>query len=149
MKKFLVANIISIITFFLGVFVYRISTPKVSIETLTKSTNFYDGMNMQIETYAQLVFIDEKILYLGEPFRKYEACTYLHTEKSSINLDNLRNQLRENLSRKHFKRVKILIKGAVQNNCNKEATCFSGESITIKAQEVTQLEPVEDYNLRD
>jgi hypothetical protein len=149
MKKFLAVFIIPIITFCLGVFVYRNSIPKVSIETLTKRTNFYNGMNVKIETYAQLEFIDEKVLYLGEPFEKYEAWTYLHTEESSINLDNLRNQLKENLSKKHFKRVKVLVKGTVQNNCNKGATCCFGESITIKAQEVTQLEPVEDYNLPD
>jgi hypothetical protein len=149
MREFLAAFIIPIITFCLGVFVYRNSIPKVSIETLTKRTNFYNGMNVQIETYAQLEFIDEKVLYLGEPFEKYEAWTYLHTEESSINLDNLRNQLKENLSKKHFKRVKVLVKGTIQNNCNKGATCCFGESITIKAQEVTQLEPFEDYNLPD
>ncbi len=147
MKKFLALFIIPIITFSLGVFVYRNSTPKVSIETLTKYTNFYDGMNVQIETYSQLEFIDEKVLYLGEPFEKYEAWTYLLTEDTSINLENLRNQLKEDLSKKHFKRAKVLVKGVVQNNCGKGATCCFGESITIKAQEVTQLEPVEDYNL--
>jgi hypothetical protein len=147
MKKFLAAFIIPIITFCIGVFIYRNSVPKVSIETLTKHTNFYDGMNVQIETYAQLEFIDENVLYIGEPFEKYEAWTYLQTENSSINIDNLRNQLKESLTKKHFKRVKVLVKGMVQNNCNKGATCCFGESITIKAQEVIQLEPIEDYDL--
>ncbi len=147
MKKFLAAFIIPIITFCLGVFVYRNSTPKVSIETITKHTIFFDGMNVQIETYAQLEFIDEKVMYLGEPFEKYEAWTYLNDEETSINLGYLRNQLKENLSKKRFKRVKVLVKGKIQNNCNKGATCCFGESITIKAQEVTQLEPVKDYAL--
>ncbi|HXH69558.1 MAG TPA: hypothetical protein VNI60_04340 [Pyrinomonadaceae bacterium] len=147
MKKFLALFIIPIITFCLGVSVYRNSTPEVSIETITKHTSFYDGMNVQIKTYAQLESIDEKNLYSGEPFEKYEAWTYLHTEENSINIDNLRNQLKENLSKKHFKRVKVLVKGTIQDNCNKGTTCCFGNSITIKAQEVTQLEPVEDYTL--
>jgi hypothetical protein len=147
MKKFLLNLLIPILTFIIGVGIYRISTPNVSIETLTKYTAFYDGMNVQIETFAQVEPIDGKVLYLGEPFEKLEAWTYLHTEGNSLNLDNLHNQLKENLSQKHFKRAKVLVIGRVEDNCNKGTTCCFGKSITIQAQEVTQLEPVEEYDL--
>ena len=102
---------------------------------------------MQIESYIQLDSIGERVLYLGEPFEKPEAWTYLNTEENSINVDYLRNQLKENLSKNHFKRAKVLVKGKVEDNCNKGVTCCFGRSITIKAQEVVQLEPIEDYTL--
>ena len=147
MKMFLASFIIPIITFSLGVFIYRNSTPKVSIEALTNQTNFYDGMNMQIKTYAQLELTDEKVLYLGEPFEKYEAWTYINIKDSTINIENLRNQLKVGLSKKHFKRAKVLVEAVVQNNCFKGTRCCSGESITINAQEVRQLEPIKNYIL--
>lgn len=147
MKKFLLNLLIPILTFIVGVGIYRISTPNVSVVTLTNYTAFYEGMNVEVETYAQLQPFDSKLLYLGEPFEKPEVWTYVNTEENSLNIDNLRNQLKENLTNNHFKRAKVRVIGTVEDNCNKGITCCFGKSITIKAQEVTQLEPVKDYDL--
>ncbi len=113
-------------------------------------------MNVQIETFAQLESYDENSWYLGEPFEKKEVWTILDLEGNSTNLDTLHFQLKENLSKQHFKRAKVLVKGTVKDNCIPEVSkgggvtlsgCCYGRSMTIKAQEVIQLEPVEDYNL--
>ena len=149
MKKFLLSFIIPILTFGFGVYIYRISTPNVSLETISNYTQFYDGMNVEIETYAQLLFFDENDWSIGEMFEKPEAATYLNLENNPTNLANLQNQLKENLTENHYKRAKVLVRGKVKDNCGGlnfgKATCCFGRSITIQANEVIQLAPVEDY----
>ena len=156
MKKFLLNLLIPLLTFTLGVGIYRIALPEVSIATISEYTFFYDGMNVQIETYAQLASYDENEWYLGEPFEKKEVFTHLNLENNSTNLVILHSQLKENLSKQNFKRAKVLVRGTVKDNCIPEVSkdggitlsgCCYGRSITIKAQEVIQLEPVEDYTL--
>ena len=80
--------IIPILTFAVGVFVYRNSTPKVSLENISEHIWFYDGMNVEIESYAQLEFFDENGWYIGEPFEKREFFTNLDLEKNTTNLEN-------------------------------------------------------------
>jgi hypothetical protein len=153
MKKFLLNLLIPILTFVIGVGIYRISSPNVSLAAISEYTFFYNGMNVQIETYAQLESYDGNSWYIGEPFEKQEVSTYLDLENNLTNLDTLHSQLKENLSEQKFKRVKVLVKGTVKDNCNQQGKtggsisfgCCFGRSITIKAQEVIQLEPVEDY----
>lgn len=155
MKKFLLNFLIPILTFSFGVGIYRISTPKVSLKTITTFTSFYDGASVEIETYAQLTDFDSNYYYLGDFDEKIGMVVGLDTENSSPDLASLHNELVANLSDKHFKRVKVLVKGTVKDNCKTEVSsngaisfgCCFGRSITIKAQEVKQLEPVEDYTL--
>lgn len=148
MKKFLLSFIIPILTFCAGVYIYRISTPKVSLETVSKYTTFYDEMNVEIETYAQLENAEENLWSIGEPFEKYEAWTFLNLENNTTYLENLSSQLRENFSKNNYKRVKVLVKGTVNDNCNRRgiSACCFGKTMTIKAREVVQLAPVEDYS---
>jgi hypothetical protein len=148
--------LIFILSFAIGVGIYRISSPTVSIETISNHTFFYNGMSVHLETYAQLESYDENLWYLGEPFEKKEVWTNLDLEQNSSDLTALHSQLKENLSKQHFKRAKVLVKGIVKDNCIPEVSkgggvtlggCCFGRSITIKAQEVIQLEPVKDYAL--
>lgn len=153
MKKFLLNLLFPILTFALGVGIYRVSSPAVSIQTITNYTSFYDGMNVEIETYVQLESYDENIWYIGEPFEKMEVRTSLDLEENSTNLDNLRIQLKENLAKQSYKRAKVLVRGTVKDDCKVDRSesgtlsfgCCFGKSITIKAREVIQLSPVEDY----
>ena len=154
MKKFLLNLLFPILTFALGVGIYRVSSPAVSIQTITNYTSFYDGMNVEIETYIQLESLDEDTWYIGEPFEKMEVWTYLDLEKNSNNLDTLHSQLKENLTKQSFKRAKVRVRGTVKDNCKSEmskgggislGSCCYGKSITIKTQEIIQLSPVEDY----
>ncbi len=153
MKKFLLNLLIPLLTFAIGVGTYTSVSPNVSIETLAGYTSFYDGRDVEIETYAQLASYDENIWYIGDYSEKKGVLTYLDLEKNAINLDYLHSQLRENLSEQNFKRVKILVKGKVKDNCRMDRSegskisfgCCFGKSITIQAKEVIQLEPVEDY----
>ena len=153
MKKFLLNLLIPILTFVLGVGIYRVSSPNVSIQTITNYTLFYDGINVEIETYVQLESFDENIWYIGEPFEKMEVWTSLDLEKTSTNLDTLHSELKENLSEQSYKRAKVLVRGTVKDDCKVDRSesgtlsfgCCFGKSITIKAQEVIQLAPVEDY----
>lgn len=148
MKRFLLSFIIPILTFCAGVYIYRISSPNVSLETVSKYTYFYDGINVEIETYAQLENFDGNSWTIGEPFEKYEAVTFLNLENNSTNLENLKSQLKENLTINFYKRAKVLVKGEVKDNCNVRgfANCCFGKTMTIKAREVIQLAPVEDYS---
>ena len=154
MKKFLLNLLIPLLTFTLGVGIYRIALPEVSIATISEYTFFYDGMNVQIETYAQLASYDGNEWYLGEPFEKKEVFTHLNLENNSTNLVILHSQLKENLSKQNFKRAKVLVRGTVEDNCKTNTGggkisfgCCFGRSITVKAQEVIQLKHVEDYTL--
>ncbi len=110
-------------------------------------------MYVEIETYAQLESYDENSWYIGEPFEKNEVWTNLDLEKNSTNLDALHFQLKENLSERNYKRAKVLVRGTIKDDCKTDAGngskisfgCCFGKSITIKAQEVIQLAPVENY----
>jgi hypothetical protein len=91
---------------------------------------------------------------IGEPYNKEEVWTILDLEANSSDLNALHSQLKENLSKQSFKRAKVLVKGIVQDNCTPltsesgeilSSRCCFGRTITIKAQEITQLEPVEDF----
>jgi hypothetical protein len=152
MKKFTLNLLIPILTFAFGVGVYRVSSPKVSLEKVSNYTFFYDGMNVEIETYAQLTTYDKDNWYIGEPYEKKEIFTDLDLENNSASLDILHSQLKENLSEQKYKRAKVLVKGTVKDNCKTDASggkivfgCCFGRSITIKARDIIQLEPVEDY----
>lgn len=148
MKKFLLNLLIPILTFSIGVGIYRTASPNVSIETISEYTFFYDGMNVEIETYIQLEGSDDNFWYIGEPFEKKEVWTYLDLERNSTNLDALHSQLKENLSERNYKRAKVLVRGTIRDNCKMSdgiARCCFGRSMTIKVQEVIQLGPVEDY----
>jgi hypothetical protein len=155
MEKFLLNLLIPVLTFAIGVEIYKISSSNLSIQAISDYTSFYDGMNVQIETYAQLASYDEREWYLGEPFEKKELFTYLDLENNSTNLSSLHSQLKENYSKQKFKRVRVLVRGTVKDDCQTNAGdgakisfgCCFGRTITIKAQEVIQLEPVEDYTL--
>ena len=154
MKKFILNLLIPILTFALGVGIYRVSSPKVSLEKISNYTFFYDGINVEIETYAQLTSYDKENWYIGEPYEKKEVFTNLDLENNSTNLDILHSQLKENLSEQKFKRAKVLVKGTVKDDWKIDTWtngdkirfgCCCGKSLTVKAQEVIQLEPVEDY----
>ncbi len=143
--------LIPLLTFSFGVGIYRISPPKASLHTITTFTSLFDGASVELETYAQLLDHDTNEYYLGDFDEKTGAVVRLDTENSSSNsLASLSNELEANLLDKHFKRVKVLVKGTVKDNCKTDGStfgCYFGRSITIKAQEVKQLEPVEDYTL--
>ena len=150
MKKFLLNLLIPVLTFAVGVGIYRFSIPAASLQNIANYTAFYDGVDVQIETYAQLADSDQNYFYLGDFDEKTKALFLLNTEKSSINLASLHNELIGNFSDKHFKRVKVLVIGKVQDNCKTDGLTFGccfGRTITIKAQEVKQLEPIEDYTM--
>lgn len=142
--------IIPILTFVVGVGIYRFSIPNSSLNNIANYTTLYDGVDVQIETYAQLADTESEYYYLGDFDTKTKALFLLDTEKSSTNLASLHNELAGNFSDKHFKRVKVLIIGKVQDNCKSDGLTFDccfGRTITIKAQEVKQLEPIEDYTM--
>ena len=155
MKKFLLNLLIPVLTFALGIGVYRIALPTVSIETISDYTFFYNGRDVQIETYVKLRSPDGNVWYLGEPFSKNEAVVFLDLENNSTYLGALHSQLKEDLSDRNFKFAKVLIRGTVEDNCSPGAPdnkftdvcCYNFRLITIKAQEVIQLEPVETYTL--
>ncbi len=106
-------------------------------------------MSIEIETYAQLEFFDENIWYIGEPFEKRQIFTILDLEENTTDLEDLKSQLKENLSKFHNKRVKVLVTGKIEDNCNgstlETTICCFGNSMTIHAQKVVQLTLVEDY----
>lgn len=152
MKKLISGFFVALLTFALGIFIYRVSSPKVSLETISKYTAFYDGMNVTVETYAQLKSYDDKSWYIGEPSEKMEIWTNLDISNVHINLETLHTQLKEDLNEQSYKRVRVLVKGKVIDSCNHLSDngtitfgCCFGKSIKIVAQEVKQLAPVEVY----
>ena len=153
MKKFLFNLLIQILTFTIGVGIYRTVSPNISIATISEYTFFYDGMDVEIETYVQLKGYDKNDWYIGEPFEKKEVLTSLNLEQNSTDLDALHFQLKENLSEENYKRAKVLVRGTVKDDCKIDRSesgtisfgCCFGKSITLQAKEVVQLSPVEDY----
>lgn len=155
MKRFLLSFIVPILTFCVGVYIYRISSPNVSLETVSKYTYFYNGMNVEIESYLQAVsYDDDDTLFLGDFSNPTGTATYIHPSDTQLDLSHLKNELNENFSDQKFKRVKVLVRGKVKDNCNIISDngaisfgCCFGKTMTIKAREVIQLAPVEDYSL--
>lgn len=154
MKIFL----ISILTFLIGVGIYSFSVtnfapivtnyeqPTVSLETISGDTEFYDGQDIVIKTYIQLTYFDENSFYLGEIEKKH-VMTHLNIDNVNLDIDSLHKKLKVNLSENNYNRALVLVKGKVQDNCNIEGiiSCCFGKTITIKAQEIKQLAPVEYY----
>src|SRR5262245_46451125 len=114
MKRSIFFLIISISTFSLGVFSSRVfssreSYPLVSLEEISRNSEYYDGKTVEIVTYAHLFEIDDKTLVIGEPYEKPESFTYLDLKENSLNLYFLQKQLSENFSLNHYKRVKVKV----------------------------------------
>ncbi|HQU84710.1 MAG TPA: hypothetical protein PKY59_16345 [Pyrinomonadaceae bacterium] len=144
MKIFFVSLIILILTFFIGVEVFRNSTPNLSLETISKDTAFYDGMNVEIESYIQFDGIDQDSWRLGQQFEKPEYWTFLKFDESKSDIESLKSQLRDNFSLERYKRAKVVVKGVITDNCKKRLCCF-GKSLSLKVYEIRQISPVEDF----
>jgi hypothetical protein len=147
MKRLLLFLIISISTFFLGLFSARESYHPVSLEEITQNIDYYEGKSVEIVTYASLFDIEEKNLTIGEPYEKKEALTFLDLPPNSIDADGLRNRLAENFSFNRHKRVKVIVTGQVSNNCNKGITCCFGKSLAIITKDIKPIGQIEDYTV--
>lgn len=145
MRIFLLSLTIAILTFFIGVEVFRNSTPKVSLETITENTAFYDGMTVEIESYMQADDIDENLWRLGQQFEKAEYWTFLKFNENKSEIDSLKLNLKENFSIDHYKRAKVVVKGVITDNCKKRLCCF-GKSLNLEVSEIRQISPVEDFS---
>lgn len=145
MKIFFLSLMIPILTFFIGVEVYRNVTPQVSLETITENTAFYDGMNVEIESYMQADEMDEDFWRLGQQFEKPEYWTFLNFDENISEIDALKSELKENFSTDRYKRVKVIVKGVITDNC-KNTTCCAGKVLKLKVYEIKQIAPVEDFS---
>lgn len=145
MKIFFLSLMMPILTFFIGVEVFRNATPKVSLETVTENTAFYDGMNVEIESYMQAEELDANLWRLGQQFEKPEYWTFLNFDENKSEIDSLKSELKENFSHERYKRAKVVVKGVITDNCKKSLCCF-GKSLTLKVYEIKQIAPVEDYS---
>jgi hypothetical protein len=155
MKKIFGALFVFLITFFIGTTDYRISTPELTLETISNNSEFYDGKAVEFVSYIQIRpdFISKyevqpsEDLYVGEVFEKLEATTNLDIKTNSINLDNLFLELSENYSINKYKRAKVRVRGIIVDNCNKGVSCCFGKTMNLTVSEIEQLEPAEDYTL--
>jgi hypothetical protein len=155
MKKTLVALFVFLITFCIGITNYKISTPELTLETISTNSAFYDGKEVEFISYIQISpdFISKyevqasKDLNVGEVFEKLEARTNLDIKTNSINLDNLLLELSENYSINRHKRAKVRVRGIIIDNCNKGVTCCFGKTMNLIVAKIEQLAPAEDYTL--
>lgn len=145
MKIFFLSLMMPILTFFIGVEVFRNATPKVSLETVTENTAFYDGMTVEIESYMQAEEIDTNLWRLGQQFEKPEYWTFLNFDENKSEIDSLKSELKENFSHERYKRVKVVVKGVITDNCKERLSCF-GKSLNLKVYEIRQIAPVEDFS---
>lgn len=145
MKIFFLSLMMPILTFFIGVEVYRHSTPQVSLETVTENTAFYDGMNVEIESYMQAEEIDTNLWRLGQQFEKPEYWTFLNFDENKSEIYSLKSELKENFSTDRYKRAKVVVKGIITDNCQNRLCCF-GKSLNLKVYEIEQIAPVEDFS---
>lgn len=145
MKIFFLSLMMPILTFFIGVEVFRNATPKISLQTITENTDFYDGMSVEIESYMQADEIDGKIWRLGQQFEKPEYWTFLNFDENKSEIDSLKSKLKEDFSINRYKRAKVVVKGVITDNCKKRLCCF-GKSLNLKVYEIKQIAPVEDFS---
>ncbi len=152
MKKFLLNLLIPIVTFAFGIGIYRNSTPNVSLETISENTFFYDGLNVEIESYAQLWNADDDELFLKDYNNKTELLTHLKFSENQVLPSNLTQKLREDYTENKFKRIKVLVSGKIKDDCNpirENGTisfgCCFGKSMFIKVDKITTLAPIEDF----
>jgi hypothetical protein len=155
MKKIFVALFVFLITFCIGITDYRISTPELTLETISTNSEFYDGNEVEFVSYIQISpdFISRyeaipgKDFNVGDYFEKIESKTNLDIKTNSINLDSLLLELSENYSVNHYKRAKVRVSGIIIDNCNKGIPCCFGKTMNLVVDKIEQLEPAEDYTL--
>lgn len=145
MKIFFLSLMMPILTFFIGVEVFRNATPKVSLETVTENADFYDGMSVEIESYMQAEELDANLWRLGQQFEKPEYWTFLNFDENKSEIDSLKSELRENFSIDRYKRAKVVVKGVITDNCE-NITCCAGKVLRLKVYEIRQIAPVEVFS---
>jgi hypothetical protein len=127
---------------------------KTSLEEITKDIKSYDGQSVELVTYLQLNPLGQiepvnDYWILGERFEKPEAFTILDIETNSIKLGSLADELRVDYSRNNFRRVKVLVRGQVVNDCIKHELCCFTQQITITANQIEPLGQPEYYSVPD
>ena len=146
-RRFSTYLIILLITFFVGISSVPKSYPLISLEEISKNSEYYDGKKVEITTYMYLDRFDQKDFMIGEPYEKYESNTSLDLNENLVNLDFLKTSLSANYSVNHYKRIKVRVKGKVIDNCNKGITCCFGKTLRIIAESVDQIGQIEDYSV--
>lgn len=121
---------------------------KTSLETISSQIEHYDGKTITTETYLWAYSADDEALMLGEPFEKNERSTFVKPSPFAIDVRLLGLSLRENRSTNHFKRVRVIVNGKLEDNCRKGSIpCCFGQNMTIDANRIIVTGEVEDYTV--
>lgn len=140
LKYFLVA----FTTFVIGTILsYERATP-TTLEEISRHIDQFEGRLVEVETFAQ----NEEVVgwTIGEPFDKYERMTFIELRNSSSDLDALGNRLASQSSLETYPRIKVRVRGWVEDNCNNGIPCCFGETMTLKQASVMVLSPPEMYS---
>jgi hypothetical protein len=131
-----------------GVMGYRHSNPTVTVETLSRNSWFFDGMNVKVEAYVLLAPLDGVVWVVEDESAPTGSVTFLEFDKDFPIDQELKTQLRRIRGTDSYNRVRVRLQGRVTDNCktifSERAIAFGscvGQPISIRVNEMTQLEP--------
>ena len=147
MKRIARGWFVGLITFVIGFSFAYTPVIKTSLEEISAKIEAYEGRLVEVETYA--AFDDVLDWRYGEPFEKAERWTSVELVDESFQLAQLKGQLTKDWSDKSHNRVKVRVRGLLEDNCNDGTTCCFGESMSLKNATLTVVGPVTPYSRRE
>lgn len=136
--------LVAVTTFAIGVILANSSVTNTTLEEITANIGDFEGRWVVVETYAQ---IDGDFGWtIGEPSEKSERLTSLKLRDQSTDLDTVRDQMVSRSSSDDYPRIKVLVRGLVEDNCNDGILCCFGETMTLEQASITVLKQPEMYS---
>jgi hypothetical protein len=121
----------------------------VTLNELILYPKFYDGKNVQFETYLYLCdhdYFEKPRLCFNDFKNGYDPIGFIKINSSKIKPSILQKQFTMDEGGISKNRIKVIIKGEAIDYCKVGIFCDAGRLLFIKAQEVIRLEPAEDFD---
>lgn len=143
-QRLLTPLFVGFLTFSLGIVVsYPFAIP-TTLEAISRDIGSYEGKVVEVETYAQ---VDDLVEWTaGEPFEKFERMTFIKFSQENSELLLLRQSLSSNYRDVDHLRVKVRVRGLVEDNCNDGIPCCFGETMTLKNATLSVIGTIETHS---
>jgi hypothetical protein len=137
--------VVTLLAFLVGVLATGGVTTLTTLEVVSREIEQFEGRRVTVETYATYDNISGWAV--GEPFEKPERYTSLELEEYNVAYEKLADTLAPRPNDKSYFRVKVIVTGLVEDNCNDGVTCCFGETMTLRNAKFRVLTDPEIYTI--